>query len=150
MPHGFAARLIKRLLDHVANSGVYTLADINPVRARLADMRAIVQKDELTGETPQSIMQLITDKLDMCDAALDELTKRLSTLSPELYSIQQKLVSIKRQMAALACRKSFNPSELAPLLEELKAIDAQRVNGQFLSKTGSLPDGQEIISGLLD
>src|SRR5271154_1024442 len=113
-------------------------------------MRAIVQKDELTGETPDSIMQLITHKLDMCDSGLQELTDRLSTLSPELGSIQQKLVSIKRQMAALASRKTFNPAELSPFVEELKKIDAQRANGKFISKTGELPQGQEIIADLLD
>src|SRR5271154_2344293 len=113
-------------------------------------MRAIVQKDELTGETPDSIMQLITHKLDMCDSGLQELTDRLSTLSPELGSIQQKLVSIKRQMAALASRKTFQPSELAPLIEELKTIDSQRVNGHFLSATGDIPQGQEIVTGLLE
>jgi DNA repair ATPase RecN len=129
---------------------VYTLADIEPVRARLADMRAILQKDEMAGDTPQSIMQLITDKLDSCDSSLQELADRLSTLSPELYSIQQKLVSIKRQMAAFASRKTFTPTELNPLVEELRTIDAQRVNGHFLSRTGDIPDGQEIITGLLE
>jgi Protein of unknown function (DUF2408) len=95
-------------------------------------------------------MQLITHKLDMCDSGLQELTDRLSTLSPELGSVQQKLVSIKRQMAALASRKTFDPTELSPLVDELRTIDAQRVNGKFLSKTGDVPEGQEIISGLLE
>jgi hypothetical protein len=140
----------QRLLDHVSDSGVYTLADIDPVRSRLVDMRAIIQKDELTGETPEEIMSLIRGKLDLCDSGLQDLTQRLSNLSPELYSIQQKLVSVKRQMAALASRKTFNPTELKPLVEELRAIDSRRVDGQFLSETGGLPDGQEIISGLLD
>jgi chromosome segregation ATPase len=137
-------------LDHISDSAAFTLADIDPVRSRLADMRAIVQKDKLAGETPESIMQLITNKLDMCDAAFQELTDRLSALPPELSSIQQKLVSIKRQMAALASRKTFNPAELSPLIDELRAIDAQRVNGRFISKTGDLAEGQEIVTGLLD
>ena len=113
-------------------------------------MRAIVQNDELAGETPESIMRLITHKLDMCDSAVQELMDRLSRLSPELGSIQQKLVSIQRQMTALASRKTFNPVELTPLIDELRMIDAQRVNGKFISKTGDLPEGQEIITGLLD
>jgi uncharacterized phage infection (PIP) family protein YhgE len=113
-------------------------------------MRAITQNDESTGETPEEIMYLIKGKLDLCDSRLQDLTQRLSNLSPELFPVQQKLVSIKRQMAALASRKTFTPSELQPLVEELRTIDSQRVNGQFLSETGVLPDGQEIISGLLD
>lgn len=113
-------------------------------------MRAITQKDELAGETPAAIMHLITHKLDLCDAGLEHLTERLSVLSPELSSIQIKLVSIKRQMAALASRKAFNPAELAPLIDELRSIDAERVNGQFLSPTGDVPQGQEIIVGLLE
>ena len=137
-------------MDHIADSTGFTLADIDPVRSRLSDMRSIIQKDELAGETPPSIMQLIKHELDICDSSLKELTDRLSTLSPELVSIQQKLVSIKRQMAALASRKTFHPAELSPLVEELKTIDAQRVNGQFISKTGDLPEGQEIVTGLLD
>jgi hypothetical protein len=137
-------------MDHLADSAVYTLADVDPVQARLADMRTIVRNDEVAGEIPGSIMKLIKAKLDMCDSALAGLKEKLSTLSPELGSIQIKLVSVKRQMAALASRKTFNPTELNPLLDELRAIDAQRVNGKFLSSTGDLPDGQEIISGLLD
>lgn len=137
-------------MDHIADSTAFTLADIDPIRSRLADMHAIVQKDKLAGETPQSIMQLITHKLDLCDSLLQELTNRLSTLSPELSSIQQKLVSIKRQMAALASRKKFNPTELSPLIDELRTIDAQRVDGKFISKTGDLSEGQEIVTGLLD
>jgi len=140
----------KRLLDHVADSGVFTNADIDPIRARLADMRAIVQKDELAGETPESIMHLIKHKLDLCDAGLAYLTERLSVLSPELSVVQVKLVSIKRQMVALASRKTFSPTDLAPLVDELRSIDAQRVNGQFLSTTGNAPQGQEIVVGLLE
>jgi hypothetical protein len=113
-------------------------------------MHAIVQKDAAAGETPQLIVELITTKLDLCDAGLQELRDRLSTLSPELYTIQQKLVSIKRQMAALASRKTFNPTELNPLMDELRTIDGQRVNGQFLTSTGDAPQGQEIMKGLLE
>ena len=136
-------------MDHIADTTAFTLADLDPVRSRLADMRVIVQKDKLGG-TPESIMLLITHKLDLCDSLLQELIDRLSTLSSELTSIQQKLVSIKRQMAALASRKNFTPAELSPLVDELRAIDARRVDGQFLSKTGELPKGQEIVIGLLD
>src|SRR5436190_5752694 len=52
-------------------------------------------------------------------------------------------------MAALASRKTFNPAELSPFVEELRKIDEQRVNGKFVSTTGELPQGQEIIADLL-
>jgi Protein of unknown function (DUF2408) len=129
------------------DSAVYTNADIDPVKARLADMRAILQSDN---ETPPSVSSLINVKIDACETGLQRLSERLAILSPSLSSIQIKLVSIKRQMAALASRKTFRPEELSPLIEEFKEIEAKRVNKQFVSELGEVLSGSDLISELLD
>ena len=81
---------------------------------------------------------------------MQNLEKNLQNLAPSLFPIQQKLVSVKRQMTAVASKKTFNASEFEPLLEELRAIEAKKVDGVFKSPNGEIPHGQEILLGLLD
>lgn len=48
----------------------------------------------------------------------------LSELSPELVPIHERLVTIRRQLVALAAKDTFSKSEFKPLQEELRKIDS--------------------------
>jgi predicted nucleic acid-binding Zn-ribbon protein len=48
----------------------------------------------------------------------------LSDLSPELVSIHQRLVTIRRQLVALTAKEGTQKAELKPLQEELRKIDS--------------------------
>ena len=58
------------------------------------------------------------------DAIVNQLQESLSVLSPELLPVHQKLVTIRRQLVALAAKEGSQKAELKPLQEELRRIDS--------------------------
>ena len=52
------------------------------------------------------------------------MQESLSVLSPELVPVHQKLVTIRRQLVALAAKEGSHKAELKPLQEELRRIDS--------------------------
>ena len=58
------------------------------------------------------------------DDIMKSLKESLSELSVELVPIHERLVSIRRQLVALAAKETFSKAELKPLQEELRKIDA--------------------------
>jgi hypothetical protein len=52
------------------------------------------------------------------------LQESLSVLSVELIPIHDKLVTLRRQLVALAAKEHIQKAELKPLLEELRKIDS--------------------------
>ncbi|CAO1633113.1 unnamed protein product [Sympodiomycopsis kandeliae] len=142
---------MKQLLDHLAESGIYTEADLQPFEKRLAELRAIIRKDTEQGKHPTQLTKLMMRKLEGCEKVLQQLQGTLSVLSVELVPIHQKLVSIRRQIAAAAAKPKPARGEIRKLQEELRAIDGKRVDGKFLGPGGSsVPAGQAILVGLLE
>lgn len=142
---------MKQLLDHLAESGIYTEADLQPFEKRLAELRAIIRRDTEQGKHPTQLTKLMMRKLEGCAKVLQQLQGTLSVLSVELVPIHQKLVSIRRQIAAAAAKPKPARGEIRKLQEELRAIDAKRVDGKFLGPGGSsVPAGQAILVGLLE
>lgn len=81
---------------------------------------------------------------------LKALLASLSVLSFELVPIHQRLITLRRQLAALAARKP-TAAELDAVQEELRKIDSKRIDGKFLGPGGSsVPEGQAILTGLLE
>ncbi|KAK9476756.1 hypothetical protein V1514DRAFT_359149 [Lipomyces japonicus] len=139
---------VKRLLDHLKESrGVYSSNDLVPIDDRLHEIKGIVDRDAPT-ESPQ-VIQLIKAKCNFCEVQLSELRDSLSCVSPELAPMLQKLVNIRRRIFAVGSKPKFQISELKTLQEELRGIEASRVDGNFLSPDGNIPDGQEVLNGLL-
>lgn len=142
---------MKQLLDHLAESGIYTEADLQPFEKRLSELRAIIRRDTEQGKHPTQLTKLMMRKLEGCAKVLQQLQGTLSVLSVELVPIHQKLVSIRRQIAAAAAKPKPARGEIRKLQEELRAIDAKRVDGKFLGPGGSsVPAGQAILVGLLE
>ncbi|CAO1617232.1 unnamed protein product [Parajaminaea phylloscopi] len=142
---------MKQLLGHMAESGIYTEADLQPFEKRLAELRDIIRRDTEQGKHPAQLTKLMMRKLDGCHKVLQQLQGTLSVLSVELVPIHQKLVSIRRQIAAAAARPKPARGEIRKLQEDLRTIDAKRVDGKFLGPGGSsVPAGQAILVGLLE
>ena len=76
----------------------------------------------------------------------------LSVLSPELVPLHQRLVTMRRQFAALAAKENPSKAELQKLLDELRKIDGKRVDGKFCVGPGasSVPPSQAICSSLVE
>ncbi|EGG08346.1 uncharacterized protein MELLADRAFT_105138 [Melampsora larici-populina 98AG31] len=157
---------MKQLLDHMNQSGVYTETDLMPFQTRLDELKAIIIRDEdkeiaakkeaeVDGVPddelhPEGLTKLLLRKWDDCTRMLKSLLASLSVLSFELVPIHQRLITIRRQLAALAARKP-TAAELDALQEELRKIDSKRIDGKFLGPGGSsVPEGQAILTGLLE
>ncbi|PWN51883.1 hypothetical protein IE53DRAFT_385739 [Violaceomyces palustris] len=142
---------MKQLLDHLSESGIYTEADLQPFSSRLSELRDIIRKDADEGKNPPQLTKLMMRKLEGCEKMLKSLEGTLSVLSVELVPIHQKLVAIRRQIAAAAAKPKPARAEIKLLQEELRKIDSKRVDGKFLGPGGSsVPAGQAILVGLLE
>ncbi|KAK9237959.1 hypothetical protein V1525DRAFT_450087 [Lipomyces kononenkoae] len=139
---------VKRLLDHLKESRVYSNNDLVPIEDRLNEIKGIVERDAVS-ESPE-IIQLIRSKISVCESELKELQDSLAVVSQELLPTLQKLVSIRRQIVSIGSQPKFSISELKTLQEELRHIENSRVDGNFLSPDGNIPDGQNVLNGLLE
>ncbi|KAK9356969.1 hypothetical protein V1505DRAFT_360588 [Lipomyces doorenjongii] len=139
---------VKRLLDHLKESRVYSNNDLAPIEDRLNEIKGIVDRD-VVSESPE-IIQLIRAKISVCETELKELQDSLAVVSQELLPTLQKLVSIRRQIVSIGSRPKFSISELKTLQEELRNIENSRVDGNFLSPDGNIPEGQNVLNGLLE
>ncbi|CAH7688472.1 hypothetical protein BY996DRAFT_6949290 [Phakopsora pachyrhizi] len=157
---------MKQLLDHMNESAVYSESDLLPFQSRLAELKSIILRDHnkdfsLTREAevegipdeelhPEGLTKLLLRKWEDCNRLLKSLLSSLSVLSFELVPIHQRLITIRRQLAAMTARKPTT-AELNTVQEELRKIDSKRIDGKFLGPGGSsVPEGQAILTGLLE
>ncbi|CAG8498423.1 28_t:CDS:2 [Funneliformis caledonium] len=147
---------IKQCLDHLNESGVYTLDELTPYQNRLIEMSKIIKNDEENNAIAEPHLKLLKKKLKSCETVLSLLLESGSNLSDELTPIHHRLVEIKRELGAIGSRSnldntpSFQISEVRPYQDELRSIDSKRVGGSFLAPDGSIPPGQAQVIGLLE
>lgn len=55
---------------------------------------------------------------------MEKLQESLAVIWPELVPVHQKLVTIRRQLVALAAKEGSQKAELKPLQEQLRKIDS--------------------------
>lgn len=55
---------------------------------------------------------------------MKQLQESLAVLSPELLPVHQRLVTLRRQLAALIAKEGSHKAELKPIQEELRKIDS--------------------------
>jgi len=141
---------MRQLLDHMDESAAYTEADLWPFRARLEQLREIVENDIESGNHPKAMTTLLERKLNACDDVLTDLQDSLSVLSEELVPVHSQLVGLRRQLVTMAAKPKPSKSELKNIQEELRKIDSSRVDGKFLGPGGAVPASQALCSGLLE
>ncbi|KAF5316460.1 hypothetical protein D9619_006345 [Psilocybe cf. subviscida] len=141
---------MRQILNHMNESAVYNEADLAPFHKRLAELRAIVQADGEHAKHPKALTKLLERQLNECDAIVNQLQEGLSVLSPELVPVHQRLVTIRRQLVALAAKGGSSKADMKPLMEELRRIDSTRVDGKFLGPGGVVPSSQAVCSSLLE
>ncbi|KAG5639079.1 hypothetical protein H0H81_007023 [Sphagnurus paluster] len=141
---------MRQILNHINESAVYNESDLQPFHRRLGELRNIIQHDGECGKHPKPLIKLLERQLNECEAIVRNLQESLSVLSVELVPIHQKLVSLRRQLVALAAKEGSHKSELKPLQEELRKIESARVDGNFLGPGGIVPTSQALCSSLLE
>ncbi|KAG6856257.1 hypothetical protein H0H87_006013 [Tephrocybe sp. NHM501043] len=141
---------MRQILNHMNESTVYNESDLAPFHRRLNELRTIVQHDREHGKHPKPLIKLLERQLNECEALVRSLQESLSVLSIELVPIHQKLVTLRRQLVALAAKEGSHKAELKPLQEELRKIESARVDGYFLGPGGTVPASQALCSSLLE
>lgn len=142
---------IRQLLDHMNESAVYSETDVVTFQRRIEELREIVRRDAESGLHPEAMTKLLDRQLNECDSILMSMQDSLSELSVELIPLHEKLITLRRQLVALAAKEGSVKAELKPLQEELRKIEAKRVDGKFLGPGGSsVPTSQALLSSLLE
>ena len=65
------------------------------------------------------------------DDLVTSMKESLSELSVELVPIHERLVTLRRQLVALAAKDTFSKAELKPIQEELRKIDSLSITFTF-------------------
>jgi chromosome segregation ATPase len=115
---------MRQILNHMSESGVYNESDLAPFSRRLQDLRSIVMVDASQAKHGEALTKLLERQLNECDAIVRSLEESLAVLSVELVPVHEKLVTIRRQLVALAAKQGSHKAELKPIQEELRRIDS--------------------------
>lgn len=141
---------IRQLLSHMEESAVYNESDLAPFQRRLSELRHIVQQDAEGNKHPEAMTKLLERQFNECDVIMGSLQDSLSVLSVELVPIHERLVTIRRQLVALAAKEGSHKAEIKSLAEELRKIDSKRVDGKFLGPGGIMPASQALCTSLIE
>ncbi|KAH8893511.1 hypothetical protein GQ53DRAFT_718252 [Thozetella sp. PMI_491] len=139
---------IKRLLDHLTEAGLFSAKDLESMSQTLNKLTGTMKNAELKHEP--YLVELLSNRVDLCKSALDNLQKRLDRLGQPLPAIHEKLISILRSMSLANTKAKFSTSEVQKLQDQLKEIDNSRVDGKFLAPDGSVAEGSDKVSDLLE
>lgn len=141
--------VIKRLLDHLTESSNFSNKDIAPVHNSLRGFREAIQNNGSTHDLRVNLR--MAAKVEECEAVLRNLKGELNLISPTLYSVHERLVSLRRCIKAAEAKKKFPESEIKGYLGQIKQIDATKVDGKFAGDDGAIPEnGQEQVQTVMD
>lgn len=140
---------VQRLLEHLSESSVYTHHDLKPIKLRLMEIEQIVNECSVEKEEDT----LLKNKLAECLVEYKHVEAKIDGVDPQLQTLLEKLLSIRRRLYGMASRQGFDTAELEPIKEQLHELETHRdSSGKFQSlESGNvLEDGQSVLNGLLD
>ncbi|KAI2779827.1 hypothetical protein F4815DRAFT_500138 [Daldinia loculata] len=140
---------IKRLLDHLGESNLFSARDLESMSQTLVHLSEIAHNSASTKPSPL-LETLIVQRIERCRALLASLQKKIEDIAEPLRPTADRLVSIMRQMAIINTKSKFTPSEIYKREAELKEIGETRKDGQFLDADGNVLKGSERVSLLVD
>jgi len=138
---------IKRLLDHLTQVDLYSAKDLEHMTHTLSNIREIMKKQS---DYSPKLITLLSNRVEVCQVLLENLVSRLDRLQGSLPKVHEKIISILRSLSLANTRTKFSTTEVTKLQDQLKEIDATRVNGKFVEADGTIPAGNEDVSNLLN
>lgn len=99
---------IRRLLDHLAEADLYTAKDLGSISQTLEGLSKIVH-NAAREEPPAFLEALLSRRITRCRESLDGLKKSLENIAEPLIPVQEKLVSILRQLAVVNTKPKAGP-----------------------------------------
>ncbi|TGO15263.1 hypothetical protein BTUL_0042g00330 [Botrytis tulipae] len=139
---------IKRLLDHLTEVDLYCEKDLAHVAQTLERLGGIV-KNARPSYSP-FLLTLLSNRIDVCQRSLKNLSKRLERIGADLLPIHEKIISILRSISLANTRAKFSTTEVTKLQNQIKEIDSQRVDGKFVTATGETPPGNDEVCEYLE
>lgn len=97
-----AISTVKRLLDHLKEAGFYSPKDLESIAHHVDQWQASVDRGQ--DEHSESLLTLLSARIDVCKHTLEELQESLSKLDPQMMGTYDKLVSILRSLSACNTR----------------------------------------------
>lgn len=88
---------IKRLLDHLIEVDLYSAKDLDHVSGTIQNIRQNVRNSEASYSP--NLLNLLSNRLDVCQSLLTTLLLRLGRLQGGLPAIHEKLISILRSIS---------------------------------------------------
>ncbi|KAA8910420.1 hypothetical protein FN846DRAFT_939196 [Sphaerosporella brunnea] len=141
--------IIKRLMHHLVESGSFSNKDLVQVHETLRQFKETVAHNGSTHDL--RIVALIDEKIKACDEELKPLQEKLDKISPDLLGVHERLVSLRRCIKAAEAKKKFSASEVRGYLDQIKQIDATKIDGKFVGDDGSIPEmGQDLVQLVLE
>ncbi|KAJ5947106.1 hypothetical protein N7466_000121 [Penicillium verhagenii] len=142
------ATTIQRLLDHLEEAGFYSSKDLNSITKTLESTRETLDRGRNTYSP--ALLTLLESRLEQCQMSLDKLQKGLAILAPPLAQTHETLVSILRSTSAVNTRSKFSATEVNSLRDQLKKIESQMKDGNFVDDEGNILPGQDDIKSLME
>ncbi|KAM7185833.1 Protein of unknown function (DUF2408) domain containing protein [Rhypophila sp. PSN 637] len=158
---------IKRLLDHLSESRIYSGKDLDSMAHTISDLDRIL-KNSNSLHSPY-LVELLAKRQELCKAGLESLSKELGELEEPLRSTHEKLISILRSMSlantkakvftsessvdlqsVCADSSQFSSTEVQRLQAQAKEIDETRVDGNFVNSEGKVLNGSAKVAVLLE
>ncbi|KAF9192119.1 hypothetical protein BGZ49_003467, partial [Haplosporangium sp. Z 27] len=124
--------------------------DLKQYQDRLEELEAFISADEAKASVPGIQTRILRRKIEFNNTLLKELQDTASSISPELAPTHRRLVILKTALDSLASRVSWDSSEVHHIQEELREIEAKRVDGKFMDEKGNVVSGQAAVIGLLE
>ncbi|PHH88441.1 hypothetical protein CDD83_7522 [Cordyceps sp. RAO-2017] len=145
---------VKRLLDHLTESDLYSAKDLESIYSTLAKLAENIStaqsEEESQAQHSPFLLTLLLKRVELCQATLANLQKRLERVGEPLLAVHEKLISILRQISLANTKSKFSSSEVQKLRKQLVDIGEQSRdgNGRFTAEDGSEPQGCAVIGEL--
>ncbi|KPI38811.1 uncharacterized protein AB675_5881 [Cyphellophora attinorum] len=138
---------ITRLCEHLKEAAFYSQKDLDSLDHTITKMEDTLSRSH--EKYSPYLLTRIQYRLEICRVLLKELREFLSTLSPEMVPIWEKLVAILRSIAALNTRSTYNKKDLEDLRSKLKDIENSMQDGKLPGEDGNVGSGQNLVVPLL-
>jgi len=133
---------IKRVLDHLTESKLYSAKDLSHISHTLESLQMIVHNAE--GNYSDRLVTLLANRISMCRSSCLALQANLNRLDPGLAEVHERLISILRCISLANTKSKFSSSEVTRFRQQVEQIREEQAGGQFAAAAG-----QEEIDELL-
>ncbi|KAF5018900.1 hypothetical protein F66182_9095 [Fusarium sp. NRRL 66182] len=143
---------VKRLLDHLVESDLYSAKDLGSIKSTLEDLSKSIHEaandPSPDKRHPPYMLTLLENRVELCNTTLAKLQKRLERLPNYLLETHEKMISILRSISLANTKSKFSTSEVKKLRNQILDIGEKHNGGTFTSEGGTLEEGGEELREL--